>query len=135
MSRSEEETEEFVGDEGGGSKSFLGSNIFFSSLCMALLRWFFWFLFSFFLKFEAFYYVFYVNCEIEKFGPLSPNECETDLRKIGCIKFNWKLDCVFKSFVLPTLSFSSICIFFVLSVSEPIYLFIFLKDCKYACNC
>lgn len=32
MSRSEEETEEFVGDEGGGSKSFLGSNIFFSSL-------------------------------------------------------------------------------------------------------
>lgn len=35
-----------------------------------------------------------MNCQIEKFGPLGPNECETDLRKIGCIKFNWKLDSV-----------------------------------------
>ena len=28
VSRSEEETEEFVGEEGGGSKSLAGSNIF-----------------------------------------------------------------------------------------------------------
>lgn len=54
MSRSEEETEEFVGDEGGGSKSFLGSNIFFSDPLWHSAFCFFWF----FLKFQAFYYVF-----------------------------------------------------------------------------
>lgn len=33
MSRSEEETEEIVGDEGGGSISFAGSSISFSFFC------------------------------------------------------------------------------------------------------
>lgn len=63
VSRSEEETEELEGDEGGGSKSFLGSSIFRSSGTVA-------FFFFFFFVFEIQRLLcLYVKCRM-KFGPL-----------------------------------------------------------------
>ena len=58
VSRSEEETEELVGDEGGGGRrSFLGSSIFF---CFSVS--------GSFLKFEGFYVFMWRNDG--KSGPL-----------------------------------------------------------------